>query len=1077
MRYDDVSSWLGWPEARHTFDPVGAGAHAYAEMARKKIGGALEQAFPGISVDVGVIVADPYSDRTENPLAVVCQFARPARDAELDLAHRLAWNFSRTALLVTLEPQRLIAWSCHQHPARSDAERRVCALNALPGVGPTGTIEEGQVRDLLHWVNLVTSKAQHQLPEKFPADGRADALLLQNLRLVRAELRNMGLHLDFCHDLLARVIFTQFLFHRKDREGNAFFNARILKRLHHDGVLSKLYVDGDLSEILRRKDDTYALFRWMDSRFNGDLFPGHDDDDPDTREAAWAAERDAVDERHLQLLSDLVRGDLDIGGKQFTLWPHYSFDTIPLEFISSIYEEFITAEEKAEDKAYYTPSHLVDYVLDSVLPWNGQDWNLRILDPCCGSGIFLVKAFQRLIHRWRLANPDKEPMVADLRPILASNLVGVDKNKEAVRVACFSLYLAMADAIEPKHYVTRENAKVFPRLRGSRLLARDFFDEQTPGISSVGDNASYHLVIGNAPWGDGSILAPKMAGETNQEHKKRTKSSPSKAQVWAKDPQNDWPVANFDIGPVFLGKAARLVKETGRVAMIETASMLNWQDGAGVQLRKKLFGSFTFDEITNLSLLRRDTFFEAIGPSCVVVYSSRKPRPDTLLHYFTPKASRIGRDAEGASAMGKGFAIEPQDVGTLTHEEAATNHYVWHLLTLGSRRDLKLVQRLMQLPNLAQLENEGRVVTRLGVIPGNKQQEFPEHKKRRFLAAAKFPENTHLWLDANRLPTWDEPRVADSDSTNFEAFKLPQMLIKQSFSTQDNRFRAAIVKTKHREWGVISTKAYLSVRDLENNEARLRAACLVYNSQLAAYFLGLTSPRMAFNTEVLSRELVTVPLPESFAVPGEFVTDTPLAIDEVIRSLFSLTAADWSLIEDFLTFTLPDVLRKTPGPGRQPTRRSADSSRIEPELWPYVETFFRVLQGTLGEQKPISATIYVDPENRRLPVRMLTLHLGALRDEPISTKSMTADGLLDALAELHAGTLRAGRRAVLRRGLGFQRVAYFLQPGHESGRRTMNVTIVKPDETRYWTRSMAMRDADSLTGSIVAASREKGGGL
>ena len=156
------------------------------------------------------------------------------------------------------------------------------------------------------------------------------------------------------------------------------------------------------------------------------------------------------------------------------LWKHYSFDTIPLEFISSVYEEFLTAEERGNDKAYYTPSHLVDYVLDAVLPWNSEDWNVRILDPCCGSGIFLVKAFQRLIHRWRLKNR-RDPLVTDLRPILENNLIGVDKNPEAVRVACFSLYLAMADAIEPKHYVTRENIKVFPRLRGTRLIHRDFF--------------------------------------------------------------------------------------------------------------------------------------------------------------------------------------------------------------------------------------------------------------------------------------------------------------------------------------------------------------------------------------------------------------------------------------------------------------------------------------------------------------------------------------------------------------------------------------------------------------------------
>ena len=72
---------------------------------------------------------------------------------------------------------------------------------------------------------------------------------------------------------------------------------------------------------------------------------------------------------------------------QGCLWPIYSFDVIPLEFISSIYETFVT-ERAARDGIFYTPPHLVDFVLDQVLPWRGTDWNLKILDPACGSGCF-----------------------------------------------------------------------------------------------------------------------------------------------------------------------------------------------------------------------------------------------------------------------------------------------------------------------------------------------------------------------------------------------------------------------------------------------------------------------------------------------------------------------------------------------------------------------------------------------------------------------------------------------------------------------------------------------------------------
>ena len=111
----------------------------------------------------------------------------------------------------------------------------------------------------------------------------------------------------------------------------------------------------------------------------------------------------------------------------------YSFDAPPLEFTSSVYQEFLN-DDQYKLSAYYTPPHLVDFVLDGVLSWGGDEWDLRILDPCCGSGIFLVKAFQRLVQRWKNANPDVEPRVDDLRGFLERNLFGVDDSEDAIRV-------------------------------------------------------------------------------------------------------------------------------------------------------------------------------------------------------------------------------------------------------------------------------------------------------------------------------------------------------------------------------------------------------------------------------------------------------------------------------------------------------------------------------------------------------------------------------------------------------------------------------------------------------------------
>ena len=86
----------------------------------------------------------------------------------------------------------------------------------------------------------------------------------------------------------------------------------------------------------------------------------------------------------MEVLSEFISGDLSLQSGQRSLWPMYSFDSIPLDFISSIYESFV----QHDGMAIYTPPHLVDFVLDGVLPWDDTNWDLKVLDPSCGSGVF-----------------------------------------------------------------------------------------------------------------------------------------------------------------------------------------------------------------------------------------------------------------------------------------------------------------------------------------------------------------------------------------------------------------------------------------------------------------------------------------------------------------------------------------------------------------------------------------------------------------------------------------------------------------------------------------------------------------
>jgi hypothetical protein len=1070
--YDDAHQFFGWPARPQVFDPKGAGAHLYAEEVKRKIRAELRRQFHNLSVETGVLTADPNSDNTEAPIAVVCEFPSGATEEALKQAHRLAWNFSRTALLITLEPHRLLAWSCWLDPQQQDESPRVKELTELPSV-PGGALDplQASARDLLHWVSLITGNYLKQQPKKFRIDGRADTLLLENLKVVRQELLSLGPDREYCHDLLARIIFTQFLFHRKDSDGRPFLDKNLLDG-RCEGELRKVHKS--LDTILADGDQTYRFFRWLDGRFNGDLFPGKENQTDGERDEAWHQEKQAVTQNpaFLRLLANFVSGSLRLRDRQLTLWPFYSFDTIPLEFISSVYEEFLT-EDKHKTKAYYTPSHLVDFVLDGVLPWNDDHYDLKILDPCCGSGIFLVKAFQRLIHRWRRKH-GRDPLVSDLKPLLSHNLCGVDRDPEAVRVACFSLYLAMADAIEPKYYLKRE--QVFPRLRGIRLLARDFFDESTEGIrtpngsgQSIDEEVGFDLVIGNAPWGDNSIkgtsdataMPADIVGKPTRRAKKGDNMPPTKAEVWAKT--HGWPIANNDIGPLFLAKGAALLKKGGAIAMVQPASTLLYQRaGNAVKLRQKLFSCFTFDEVANLSAIRFELFPEAVGPACAVIFGTPKPSPQETFLYFYPK--RLRDDQAGSR-----FIIEPQDVNRIAHAEAESDPLVWVTLGVGSRRDLELVHRLAKLPSLAKLHTSGRVLKREGIIRGNLGREEEQIKGKAFFGSRQFPPNSFMELNADILPTIEDCRVDADASKDFEPFKLPQLLIKQTWRVKEGRFRAALVRTSDPEWGVVCTQSYLSIRDLDSNGANIKAAWLAYNSLLAAYFLTATSSRVAhYRQEGLVKEMLNVPLPPYVSAMLDGV-HSPADVDARIREAIRLTEAQWVLVEDFVKFVIPEAMQKKASEGRRVTSRSGGENNEALELPQYARFFTRVLKSTFGRDNAVCATVFEEPRGERLPVRLVAIHFDWPGRKLLTVDLISKEGLFEKLRLLYKDALSPKSRALSGDGLGFQRIAFLFHSHVEDGRRIPSLYIIKPDQRRYWTRSLAMRDADQLAGAILHA--------
>jgi hypothetical protein len=1030
---------LGWPSRLEILKPSGEGARMFAGLAQSKIGDAVAHQPGGGLASTGILSPDSTNSGTEAPVAIVCEFPASIPHVTLRELQRLAWSFSRCPMLVTLEPEVLRAWTCCEAPSGGLPMEHV--VHEIPISDLRSSVSKRAVQ-ALHWVNLISGEFFRNNATRFRRNQRADQMLLENLTFARERLRETGLRNDdVCHDLIARVIFIQFLFDRKDSSGNAALHEGVLDRLHHAGVLRMRH--STLASILSDYQDSYRLFDWLNERFNGDLFPSKANDSPE-RERAWEAERRLVKQGHLEVLRDLVSGDLQMPTGQRCLWREYAFDAIPLEFISSIYEAFVSDARKSG--IYYTPPHLVDFMLDRVLPWGGDLWDLKVIDPACGSGVFLVKAFQRLVHRWKSCHPNQTIRAETLRGLLENNLFGVDKDPHAVRVASFSLYLAMCDEIDPKHYWTQVH---FPSMQGRRLMRADFFREDRVGFSSRNDAGTYDIVVGNAPWGEELLT--------------------KEAKEWARDKDHKWPLANKGIGTLFLPKAAILAKPDGKVAMIQSASSLLFnRSGPAREFRNQFFTTFCVKELINLSALRFKIFKKkkgsakrTVSPACVVVFGPKPPNGNRLL-YLSPKA--MDDEMEGSN-----FIIEPPDVKEISQDEASRIPEIWTCLLWGNPRDWRLIRRLCQLESIERRISPDNY--RWGIEFGDRKKPMPDLRGRHILMADDFPDNDLVHLDAERSPTLEDPYIHSKDSTEFRAFSLPQLLVKMSWLRGKKRFQARLVQSKDRK-GVLCKQSYVTVHVPKHQTGFLTAACASYNSIFAVYFLLLTSGRFAsYRPSPLVEELLRVPVPELRSGQLSFIR-TPQEFDDEVRNAFSFKDAEWVLIEDMVNITLGGFMGgHLPSPGHARTKRT-DGVAPESQLQAYCEYFMRVLNAGFGKDREIVATIFEEKGLDLLPFRLVAFQLDHGGRSSVSVERLEPGDLLDELERLNKAWLknREGRG----QNIYHERVARIYDyTGH-----VPTVFILKPDGCRYWTRSMGLHDGDEVAADFVRwqrAASEAGG--
>ena len=515
---------------------------------------------------------------------------------------------------------------------------------------------------------------------------------------------------------------------------------------------------------------------------------------------------------------------------------------------------------------------------------------------------------------------------------------------------------------------------------------------------------------------------------------------------WAESQDPNWTVPNNDIGGLFLAKGAELLSDRAAVALIQSANTILFNISGAASFREQLFTRHTVTEVHNLSALRFDVFSRRrhtaktpVAPICVVVLHRGEPPDRQAITYVCPK--RLRTQFDDLTVL-----IEPHDRRSLTVKDVLDDPSIWSKLMWGTPRDRQLVEKLARFPSLSDVSGHP-VKSRQGVNFGDRQKRAAYYEGRRMFEPSQVDIREGWSFDTSALPTLSEVYVDSRASTNIEAFTYPQLIVKHSWARAARRFRAWLSRSDDQA-GVLCNQSFVSVHAAA---PVLAAAALSHNSKVAVYYHFLTSGRFAaYRPKLAKREILEMPIPEPAPDILRGIT-TFEQLDRRALELFHLTDAERVLIEDMLEYTLPDFLGTHDSHGADSTAGSDLVNEDEAHLRAYCTYFVRVLKAGFGADRPVSATVFRCP-NTRMPYRLIAVRLGAETTDPIAVKDVSSAALLRQLDGIGRD---ATDQNAPKLGQHFVRI-------YELAEGLPTIYLLKPDQKRLWTRSMALYDADDV---------------
>ena len=970
---------------------------------------------------------------------------------EIRQLHLKVWNTSRVPLFFVALPGELRVYSAYQTPVRdkkewSSKDRWLKQVRIITRIAET--LQEFSRPE------IESGRLFQQKNKDFNRENRVDQCLLKNLRLLRQKLEGPNREKrEYVHALIGRSIFIRYLEDRKVLVEDYFADINRDKEYRR-------YTD-----VLINKEDTYNLFHRLGDDFNGALFP------------LSSEEEKTIQDVDLRLLRDFLIGQ-SVGNQPDLFFWAYQFDIIPTELISNIYEEFYHEYGAGEDKGtHYTPTPLADFVLSECLTTERLNASARVLDPACGSGIFLVEAFKRMVHhechRQGVVRLSRE----ELTKLLTEHIVGIDVNKSAMQVAAFSLYLAFLDFLEPpdirEHkqlpalvyepgqsdsgknlfhadafYLTpTEQAELQEKLEQKKRYKGRADDERMsnqpvlpfPPFEKGGQGGlQFDVIIGNPPWGE-------------------AKSANQLASQWCK--AFGYPVGDKELSQCFMWRVQSLLKPGGEIGLLVSTGVLFKHQENSKKFRQRWLKENRIRAVYNFAHVRH-VFFrkqkkEAIAPFAAIFFAPA--REEEIEEALRNRISYVSIKRSAFVEKLQAVIIDKTDLRKARQSEFLTNDWLWKTYMWGDLRDLELIGELKSCyqPLSDVVSDSSRGYIESGTPKNKSTHELGvdvELNTNRFYQNAEF---LALVTPINHRPIY---RLH-----NLDIYRGPRLLIKRGVSRSGEKFGELKARLAYEPFAFTSSIIGFRLDELSKEEHQLLQGIML--SSLAKYYHFLTCSTWGFwHYEIHEEEHLSLPIhfPDNHNLQSRileaveqittksdtltlFDPNTPgwramqNELDEAIFDLYELSEAQRDLVRDLCQVTLEFFYE------------GADSQVAEPPnitwLEEYCDAFLEIWDERLSSK------------GKELETRIFAPHRGLLV------------GMSCELKDLGMAVTRALIKDNLEWKRWFRRLSKSLRKEYSTQiyiDRVVKVLgdtsmfIVKRAECRLWTKSQARQDAQEL---------------